>query len=60
MWQIHWDNGHAIGILPGTYEFYSEAEFDAQEWLLNMILADDDPSEASRTYQYEIVEVSSR
>ena len=60
MWQIHWDNGHAIGVLPGTYEFYSEAEFDAGVWLLDMILADEAPAAAAHEYTYEIVEVSSR
>jgi len=60
MWQIHWDNGRATGVLPGTYEFYSEAEFDAGVWLLDMILADEDPDEARQEYTFKIVEVSSR
>ena len=60
MWQIHWDNGHSIGILPGTYEFYSEAQFDAEVWLLNMILADEEPGTPDHNYPFKIVEVSSR
>ncbi len=60
MWQIHWDNGRATGILPGTYLFYSEAEFDANVWLLDAILAEDDTKEDKRSCNYKIVEVSSR
>jgi hypothetical protein len=60
MFQIHWDNAHACGIFPETYENYGDAEASAKDWLLSMIMVDEDPADARQEYSYTIVEVSSR
>ena len=60
MFQIHWDNTHACGIFPETYESYELAEAEADNWLLGMLMMDKDPATAREAYSYKIVEVSSR
>ncbi len=60
MFQIHWDNSHACGIFPETYENYDDAEAEADNWLLGMLMMDEDPATARESYSYKIVEVSSR
>jgi len=60
MFQIHWDNSHSCGVFPETYENYEDARASARDWLLSMLLVDDDPASAREEYSYTIVEVSSR
>jgi len=55
-YQIAWDNGHACGTLAETFTNKRTAEQYARGWKREMVALDNDPKEARRIYQWEIVE----
>ena len=58
-YQIAWDNGHASGVLDGSFTNRREAERAAAAWKREMVAIETTPQErkeARAAYQWEIVE----
>lgn len=52
---VHWDNGNACGTL-GSFESPEEAAAYGQEWFNEMVSSDQDPQEARKVYEWEVIE----
>lgn len=55
LYYVDWDNGHATGRLPGSFENEDEAEQAGEEWKAEMVAADENPEEAEDAYSFEVV-----
>lgn len=55
--QVIWDNGHASGALTETFDAPSAAEAYGNNWLREMISADEDPAAAEEAYTFEVQEI---
>lgn len=55
--KIVWSNEHASGELPITYSTYEEATEAAHEWKADMVAMDDNPEDAAREYDWDVIQV---
>lgn len=57
LFKVVWSNDHSSGEFPISYSNRSEAIEAAREWKAEMVSIDEDPEEASREYDWEVVEI---
>ena len=55
--RVIWDNGHASGALAETFDDPDAAEAYGNNWLREMISADEDPAAAEDAYTFEVQEI---
>jgi len=51
-YQVHWDNGHACGTLPGVFETEEAAEARGRDWQIEMVAST--PGATDDDYTFEV------
>lgn len=57
IYKVVWENGHASGAFPYTFNSIKEAEKFGREWKKEMVAIEQTPKErraAKETYQWEV------